>query len=253
MRPHLILAVALLAASSAATASEDASKHATPRVQLVIAPYVWIPTITGNTALGALSVPVRVTPRDFAAGIKIGGMGNVRIERKRDFIFAEAIVADYDNKNFRPFFGQALASKIRYFELGAGLHRTWRIGPNTTVRLSPYAGVQFVHITSFVTGNLLTATANGSWTSPVIGVIAEVPVSRRLSLVGKLDGAGFGIGDTDYRSLAVLADLRVSKRLSFNAGYRWGKGRYASDTGLALDLKAQGPQIGLRYTVALAR
>jgi hypothetical protein len=247
---HLhFLAAALVATSSPVQANENAP----PKVQIVLSPYVWIPTIKGNTALGALSVPVKVTPRDFAEGIKIGGMGNVRIERKRDFVFVEAIIADYDNQRFRPFFGQALTSKIRYFELGGGLHRTIKVGNHSTVKFSPYAGIQYLHIDSFVTGNLLTATASGKWTNPVAGAVVTLPIDRRISLTGKIDGAGFGISDTDYQNLAVLAELRISKRLNLNLGYRWGKGHYASDTGLALDLTASGPVVGLSYTAPLAR
>lgn len=247
MKKHFFIAAGILAASSSAHVKGEAPSTA----QIIISPYVWIPTIKGNTALGPLSVPLRVTPRDFAEGIKIGSMGNVRLERASDFVFAEAIVANYGNKSFRPFFDQALTSKIRYFEVGAGLHRTLRIGPKTRIKLLPYVGIQHVHITSFVTGDLLNTTANGDWTNPVAGVIAEVPVTGKFSLTGKLDGAGFGITDTDYRSLALLADLRITKRLTLNAGYRWGKGQFKSDTGLALDLKAGGPQIGLRYAVPL--
>jgi hypothetical protein len=248
MKDYLFLATALFAASSPAQAEEETSK-----AQLVLAPYAWIPTIKGSTALGPLSVPVRVTPRDFAEGIKIGGMGNIRLERTRDFIFAEAIIADYDNKKFRPFFGQSLTSKIRFFEFGAGIHRTIKVGPRTTIRLSPYAGAQYLHIQSFVTGDLLTATANGKWINPVAGAIVEIPVNKRLGLIGKLDGAGFGLSDTNYQSLAVLTDLRITRGLSVNAGYRWGKGHYKSDTGLALDLNGEGPQIGLRYTIPLTK
>lgn len=245
----LILAAASLAAGPPALADEEV----TSKVQLIVAPYAWVPTIKGNTALGPLSIPVTVTPGDLAEGIKIGGMGNFRIETKREFLFAEAIIADYDNKRFRPFFGQSLTSKIRFVELGGGLHRTVRIGPDATLRISPYAGIQYLHIDSLVTGSLLTATANGGWTNPVAGVIVEVPVSGRLALVGKLDGAGFGITDTDYRSLAVLTDVHITKRLSLNAGYRWAKGHYGNDTGLALDLTGAGPEIGLRFVVPLAR
>jgi hypothetical protein len=249
MRLKLTIAAMLLAAGSPGSAEEEAP----PKVQLVLSPYAWAPTIQGNTALGQLKVPVRATPGYLAGGIKAGGMGNIRIERPRDFIFAEAIIADYDNKNFRPFFGQSLTSKIRYVELGAGLHRTVRVGQHTSIRVSPYAGIQYLKLDNFVAGNLLTATANGSWTNPVAGVIVEVPVNKRFSLTGKLDGAGFGITDTDYRSLALLTNVRISRRLSFDAGYRWAKGRFDSDAGLALDLKAAGPQIGLRYSIPLKK
>jgi hypothetical protein len=241
--------IAVLGAGSGARAEETEP----PKVQLVLSPYAWAPTIKGNTALGQLKVPVRATPGYLVRGIKVGGMGNIRIERPHDFIFAEAIIADYGNKNFRPFFGQALTSKIRYFEFGAGLHRTIHVGANTNIRLSPYAGLQYVKLDNFVTGSLLTATANGRWTNPVAGVVVELPVNAKFSLTGKLDGAGFGITDSDYRSLALLANLRISKRVSLNAGYRWAKGRFDSDSGLALDLTAAGPQIGLRYVVPLKK
>jgi hypothetical protein len=58
----------------------------------------------------------------------------------------------------------------------------------------------------------------GVWTNPVAGVIVEAPVNGRISIVGRLDGAGFSVTDTDYRSATLLAELRINKRLSVNAG-----------------------------------
>jgi hypothetical protein len=219
------------------------------RVEVTLNPYLWAPVVTGTTALGPLTVPVRVTPADFAAGFRVGGMGRLAIGDGRHFAFADAVVVDYRNGNFHPFFGQALTSKVRFGQFGIGLHRTVRLA-GRPVEISPYVGVQHLRIGSLVTGNLITATGDGDWTSPLAGISAAVPLRRNLRLDAEASAAGFGAFDTDYRNAQVALEWDVARRVSLDAGYRWAKGRFASTTGLALDLHAGGPTVGLRYRFA---
>lgn len=120
-----------------------------------VMPYIWLPTVAGDVALGPLSVPVRVDPSDFAAGIKIGGMGQVRADVDHKFIYVDGIFADYQNANFKPFFGQGVISKIRFGEAGFGITREVRLGGERTMRLSPHLGFQHLHMNALVVGDFL--------------------------------------------------------------------------------------------------
>lgn len=237
----------LLLVSSPAIAQSESGDS------LTIAPYVWAPTISGTTALGPLSVPVRVTPGDFVDGLKVGGMGSVRYDRDDGFIMADAIIVDYDNKRFRPFFDQALTSKIRYVELSAGLHRRIAIAPNTLLTVSPHIGMQHLEIGSFVTGNLITTTADGRWTNPVAGVTAILPLSSNVGVTAQAKAAGFGLTDTNYQTASLMVDYQIARRVSLGVGYRWAKGEFNSAQGLALDLHGKGPVIGLSYRLPVGR
>lgn len=66
-------------------------------------------------------------------------------------------------------------------------------------------------------------------------------------MTAKLNAAGFGLDDTDYRSAAMAVEYRMTKRLALIGGYRVAKGRFDNPSGLALDLKGDGPMIALSY------
>ncbi|WP_068071734.1 hypothetical protein [Novosphingobium lentum] len=257
-----ITAVPLLLAAPVPTYAQDIperhlnipERHLAARedhsVHITLNPYLWVPVVSGTTALGPLTVPVRVTPGDFAAGFRIGGMGCLAVDDGSRFAFADAVVVDYRNGNFRPFFGQALTSKVRFGQFGVGVHKSVSVG-GRAVEISPYVGVQHLRIGSLVTGNLITATGDGDWTSPLAGVSASVPLRHNLRLDTEASAAGFGAFDTDYRNAQIALEWDVARRVAIDAGYRWAKGRYASVTGLALDLHAGGPTVGLRYRFAV--
>jgi hypothetical protein len=242
-----ILLVSLTAAPAMAQDGEQKP------VTLTVSTYAWVPTLSGTSSLGPLKVPVRVTPKDFAEGIQIGGMGSIRVDGLRRFAYVEGIVMNYDNDNFSPFFGQAVKSKLRYVDAGLGIHRQVRLDGDSVLQISPYVGVHHLSIKSQVKGSLINTSAEGTWTNPVAGITFALPINRRLAVTSKIDGAGFGLGRTDYVSGAVSLDWRVAKRLKLNLGYRYAHGRFDNATGLGLDLHGGGPVIGLQYVVPIGR
>ena len=222
-------------------------------MQLTTTPYIWAPTLNGTTSLGPVEVPVHITPKDFAQGIEVGGMGYIRLDGRRRFVYIEGIVVNYDNVSFRPFFGQSLTSKVRFGEIGTGLNRTIRLNDNAAIKVSPYIGIHHFSNRSFTAGNILTAETKGRWTNPVAGVTFEIPINGRFSLAGKVDAAGFGLTRTHYISGAAMIDVRLNKSIRLDLGYRIAKGDFDSTTGLALDVHGGGPMLALRYAVPVGR
>ena len=214
---------------------------------LTVMPYAWAPTVRGTTSLGQLSVPVVVTPGDLIDGFKIGGMGALKIERGRAFAYIDGIVVNYDNKNFRPFFGQAVTSKIRFGETGVGTIRSVKLGPKTVVRVSPHIGIQYLKIDTAVVGNILTVSTDGEWINPAAGVMVDFPISERFTLNSQFGAAGFGLTDTNYLNASARVDYRLTRRLSLGVGYRWANARFENPQGLALDLHGGGPMLALHY------
>lgn len=253
LRIAFVLGALAFSAAAVANDARPAAGIEKPAIRITVAPYGWLPTITGVSGLGPRQVATRVTPRDMIDGFKVGGMGYLRVDTPRAFAYSELIIADYDNPKFRPFFDQALKSKTRFVEVGIGLNRDILLADSDPIRVSPYIGVHYLRIRSFISGNLGSEEAFGTWTNPVAGITAELPVAKRLGLIVKADAAGFGLTDTDYRNVALLADYRFNGRLTLAAGYRWTAARFDNPTGLALDLKAKGPMVGLRYAITVKK
>ena len=211
-----------------------------------VVPYLWAPTIAGNIGLGPISVPVRVTPSSVAGGVKAGFMGYARRDLDDRFAYGEVIAIDFGDPTFAPFFGQPVVASVLFTEVGAGLNRKIRLGRNTVLKVSPYAGFQHLYVEAQVSGALATRAA-GSWSSPFVGVTAQLPLSPRFSLDAKIDAAGFGLGRIDYRNLAAALEYRLSRRVGLAVGFRSARGNYLGGPGLSLDLKGNGPLIALRY------
>lgn len=211
-----------------------------------VVPYLWAPTLVGNVGLGPAKVPVHITPASVAGGVKAGVMGYARRDLGDRFAYGEVVAVDFGDPAFAPFFGQPVVAKAVFTELGAGLNRTIRLGRTTVLKVSPYAGFQHFYIETRVSGALAIGAA-GSWSSPVIGVTAQLPLTSRFSLDAKLDAAGFGLGRVDYQNLAAALEYRISKRMGLAMGYRTARGKYAGGTGLSLDLKGSGPLLAIRY------
>lgn len=224
----------------------DSARPAVGNTGTEVIPYLWAPTIAGDVGLGPIKVPVRVTPASVAGGVKAGFMGHARRDLDDRFAYAEVVAIDFGDPTFAPFFGQPVVANILFTEVGAGLNRKIRLGRTTVLKVSPYAGFQHLYVEAGVSGALATRAA-GSWSSPVVGVTAQLPLSPRFSLDAKVDAAGFGVGNVDYRSLAGALEYRVSRRIGLAVGYRSARGDYAGGSGLSLDLKGNGPLIALRY------
>jgi hypothetical protein len=245
--PELFMLAAVLNAQPVIAKDMPAEEQ----VKITLEPYVWVPTITGTSALGQLEAQVTVKPKDFVEGFKLGGMGRVKIEQRDRFIYVDAIVVDYDNRSFQPFFGQPLRSKIRYFDFGIGVTKAVRINERTSLSLSPRVGIQHLYLTADVNGTLIVAKSDGKWWSPSAGLTVSLPVTDRLSVDLSADAAGFGLGDVDYQNAAFMLKYRLGRHWDATAGYRVAKGRFFSPGGLSIDVDGKGLMVAIAYYFGL--
>lgn len=247
------LAALFLAAGLIAPPVMAQDATAVDEVTVTLEPYVWVPTLSGSATLGAIDAPVRVKPKDFVEGFQIGGMGRVKIEQRDRFIYADAIVVDYDNRSFQPFFGQPLRAKIRYFDFGIGVTKSLRLGEGRALTLAPQIGAQRLYLMADVNGSLIVAKAEGRWWSPSAGLTASLPVTDRLLVVLSTNAAGFGLANTNYQNGSVSLNYRLGSHWNVTAGYRIAKGRYDSPGGLSIDLDGNGPMVAIAYRFSLSK
>jgi hypothetical protein len=231
------------AGALAATTVGDAGSSIT------IAPYVWLPDLSGSAGLGALSVPIQFGSNALIRGVKSGGMGYLSWQRQNHFAYLDGIFINFGDKNFAPFFGENVDASVKFGEVGGGVERELQLVAGRTVRIAPYAGLRFVEVHVAMTGALLDSAATRHWLDPAAGCIVQLPLNKTWEIVGKFDGAAFGLAGNHYYNALALLDYRAGKNWTIDAGYRYSKADMGDARGLNLDLTGTGPMVGFRYTI----
>lgn len=234
----------LLCASLATAAAAPAAAEKPQAITL--APYAWLPNLTGSVGIGGLNVPLQLRATQLFSDVQAGGMGYCRWQKGDRFIYLDGIFIDFSAKSFGPFFGQSVLAGLRFGELGVGMQRRVGVLGQESV-LALYGGAHYTRIRASVTGEFLNAASVDRWIDPVIGMVWEMPLAGRLSLTAKVDGAGFGVTRNHYYSGLAVLEYRISRRAALAAGYRWSSAHYVSSDGLGFTLEGQGPMLGLRY------
>ena len=216
---------------------------------LTLAPYVWAPDLSGSVGFGGINVPLQLRASQLFKDVQTGGMGYARWQKHDHFVYLEGIFIDFSANSFAPFFGQSVESSLRFGEFGAGTERGIKL-MSRDARLSAYGGVRYTRLKARVAGNFLNAESVDRWIDPALGILLEVPVADRFSIITKIDAAGFGISKNHYYSALGVLEYRVTKRATLAGGYRWASAHYASADGLGFVLDGRGPMAGLRYVIS---
>ena len=230
-----------------AVSLEDTSPVERQTERLTVSPYLWGPDISGTVSIGPLQAPVDLSVADLAGGLEIAAMGHVQYDTGPVFIYLEGIGAEFGDPEFASFANQPVAASAILIESGIGKTIEMRLGDGRRLRVSPYAGVRFVHLQAEVDGPLLVVSGENSWTDPAVGAIVELELSDTVSVIGKADFAGLSITDNTYRSGAIGVQYKPAENLALLAGYRTTRGDFRATSNLSADLEASGPLIGLRY------
>ncbi|MFO1426267.1 MAG: hypothetical protein U1F11_04710 [Steroidobacteraceae bacterium] len=217
-----------------------------------IAPYFWLPDIGGSVRFAGVAVPVSLARSELLGGAHNGAMAYARWQRGGRFAYAEGIYMHFADHRFAPFFDQSLNSTVRFGELGGGLQRALARDGRPWLAVWAYGGLRLTRIDAAVSGAALTTASSDTWVDPVVGLVLARPLSRRLALQFKLDGAGVGFSHNDYVSAQGLLEWRLRPRWSLAAGYRWSSAVYRSTDGLNFSLEGRGPVLALRYVAPAA-
>ncbi len=218
-----------------------------PKQGLTISPYLWGPSLSGTASLGPIDAPVNLPLGELASGIKIGGMGHVQYSHDNLFVYAEAIGAKFGDDEFATFGDQSVKTHAILAETGFGYHHNFALGNESNLQISPYVGIRYVDLKAAINGPQVFLTGRNDWVDPMVGAITRLELSKNWSVIGKLDFGGLSVTDNNYRSVQLGLEFNVTNSLSLVGGYRSTKGKFASDRGLAVDLKGEGPVLGLRY------
>lgn len=219
----------------------------------IVAPYVWIPTVTGDIGLGAQGIPLNLNAGDLLDVFEFGGLIRGEVRHKSgwgvsvDHIFADLgtgfniLIGDVDVSIDAAITEVAV---VRRIESGAD-------------SFEPYAGIR--HWNADVTAEIQSFFFNGTvevgdkWTDPIVGLRYLHPMGERWRLIAQGDIGGFGAGSSFSWNAAAGASYALSRRSQFQVVYRvLSVDRESPAIGggspVDLDIAIQGPLVGFAYS-----
>ncbi|MGQ0699348.1 MAG: hypothetical protein ACT4PZ_14015 [Panacagrimonas sp.] len=254
------------------TAGDEDSDPAVPkRSGLLIAPFVWVPGIRGPVGTGTTRQSIDLSSSDLLSNAESGAMGYLRWTFGRQFVYFEGVEASFRDEGFDSFFGQDVDSSIVMLEAGYGLDFRMNVSmlPQGHIWLSPYLGVRYASldvsiglidpIRTFLE-NPAAALAALQQQVPMevseeivdlaLGLFVDVPLTKRLSFLLKLDGAGFDLDRSNYWNGSGVLGYDFSDHWSIFAGYRVARIEAEAGDGneLNLDWRLGGPIGSLVYS-----
>lgn len=217
-----------------------------------IAPYLWAPHLKGDVGAGPLNIGLDIKPQEMAGGVNAGAMGYGRWSDGRQFVYVEGIGLQFADREFKPFFNQAVKSELLFAEIGYGRHYYADVSfpAQGRMQISPYVGARRIQMDVAVNSPFLALKVDERWTDPALGVILMAPLYKRVGYVAKLDGAGFGIDNNHYWS--AVGGLTLDATHAFTLVATWRYTKFTAKPGGGNDLKMKlhgsGPMVGLSYS-----
>jgi len=126
----------------------------------------------------------------------------------------------------------------------------------------PYGGLRYAYLRQKIDLNVditdvgsrgVTLGTSEDWVEPFVGGRLIWDLNKKIALNVRGDAGGFGIGSASNLTWQIAGgvDYKLSKNMTFNAGYRYVELDYSHGSGsdeLGLDLRAKGPFVGLTIT-----
>lgn len=223
----LMLAAGMFAAhsswSGAARAQQDPQPTDTQEWSYRLAPYIWLPALSGTLRVDTGDPPADVDTSfldvlDFAFLI-IGEARKDKWGLLGEFNYLDlSHSAETDGLIY-------LGAKARLTGVMGALTGSYRVLEGRDTSLDILAGARAWRLDlkiDYRAGSLPAKTARGSrsWVDPVVGLRGRIGLTERLFLTGLLDAGGFGVGsDFQWEANAALG-YRFNQTISVSFGYR---------------------------------
>lgn len=257
----LFLVAAAGSASAQSGNAATASPPAADRLQVEVAPYLWLLNMNGRTQVGPSSSDVSASFFDTLRNTDrlIGFMGHAEIGRANWRIIVDAVYTHAVVKNLGvgPATGR-FQSDAGIFEIGGALtlarfdmFNALAMRTNPVV-LEGLAGARISVISQQLSLNAgPNASLNQTWAEPFIGARVRVDLSERWSMRLRGDIGGFGLGSDFAWQTIGLASYRITmmgRQAEAVFGYRALGQDYRTGSGLRRfewNMVQHGPVLGM--------
>ena len=253
----IFLSIGLLVPVSTAQSGQDRSgktESPSPSEQgwhVDVTPYLWFAGVHGTAGVLGHEVSVHADAADVLSNFNIGFMGVVEPRYNRVIFPVDFMWVKLTDNNALPFDEGATTAKAEFNQtiLTPGLG--YRILDSDKIKIDGKIGIRYWHLSSSLSLHPSTS-ANGfsstaDWADGVIGGKIVMRISRKLNVTIGGD-AGGGTARSDYQAYGLLG-VRVSKKWTLHAGYRYMSIDYRPQTTFIYDMNMSGMLLGATWSV----
>lgn len=211
--------------------------------------YGWLPVINGAQEGPDGQPLVDLETSDVLSRLDLVAMGGFELRRGRFGLLLDAMYADLGSEAAWRQGGLAVSTdtKIGMYTLATAYRASE--GPHHSVDV--YAGARFFEskldfgIATGLGGR--TASADLSWSDPIVGLRGAYALDDRWTLRGFVDAGGFDTSsDLSWQAYAG-ASYALNDRWEAAFGYRYLSVLYEASDRAKLDVDVQGPLVAIGY------
>ena len=235
----LLCIFALMLFSASTAQSQEAEKW-----NYTAAFYMWMPGVDGTVGALGRTVGAEASFTDLISNTKFGVMTGLLARKGRFSITGDFIYVRLGTDEQLPPFKIDIEIIPTILEGTAG----YQIAKNVDV----YGGIRFYNVENNITFNgplSLEVDATKRWVDPIVGLRFSPELSKRFSLLTRIDVGGFGAGSDLSWQLHAYGLWHVTEKGSIAFGYRVLDIDYQEESGkqFLLDMQIKGPSVGFVY------
>lgn len=240
MKKFVCVAGLLVVLGSGTSAQAQAP---TDEWQVTLSPYLMGASMSGVSALRGVEVDVDVSASDVFSNLQFGAMGFVVARKGNWGVGGDFIWMALGTSTERP------PANIDVDQGGFAFYGLRRIGAAADVTFG--ARVNLLQGRLKLKGPLqVEREQDKAWVDPLVGVILRTPGERRVGFKLYSEIGGFGMGSDFAWQIFPTVSIGLTKRASFDLGYRWLDMDYQDGEGnerFAYDVLTQGPVAGFVF------
>ena len=210
---------------------------------------LWISGLDGDAGVLGRVAPVDVAFKDIIPQINMAAALSFEARRGPWGILTSGIFMNLSDAAGTP--GPLIDSlKVEMKQLVLDGAVSYAMIDNDCGSLELLAGVRYNHIKLGLnidsrSGNF-SKDGSETWVDPYVGVLGRTRISESISLVGKGDIGGFGVGSDLTWQLYGGVEFQISRSCYLGVGYHYLSVDYSSG-GFTYDLATSGPQIEMGF------
>lgn len=219
--------------------------------RVIIAPYLLVPSISGEAGIGRLDgAPVEVDSEFIFGHLKAGFMMRAEIGHGRWSLLLDGaymdLEADGEGSGGRE-------AELAFTQLITEVSLAHRFGtPERWFDCLVGARGWGLAMEGRFTGPLATGTRSmdADWIDPIIGLRGAMGLNSAWSLTGRFDVGGFGVGADSTWQVELGVAWQATSHLAVTAGYRaldvdYEDGDHGEANWFRYDVLTHGPQVGV--------
>jgi len=244
----LAFAAVMSAAPIAQAQSSPADGQQGTALEFTVAPYLLVPTMSGNVTLRGRDLEVDLGPSEIFENLEFGIMGYFEV-RKGPWAFAfDGLYMDL---------GKSAQLDTILGPVGATLGLQQGMYELSGIRtVTPWADVVFGVRINSISGSFetlllqLTGDSSATWVDPFVGVKLVVPETGNWLAAVRIDIGGFGVGSSFAWQIYPTVGYNFVDWFTLAGGFRILDMKYETGEGSQLfvyDMSMYGPFVGFVF------